>query len=637
MAIITAILSANMIFSIAILLWSVAIIILLILWDNYILQSHARKNLKSKGDAHFIHASSLAADEDVCILKFDHQGKVIHYYLTENFRTIRRNNETEAKNFFRDIEAMIIHDERIKFSEIADKLRKGSTPIYATEISINPAGEEMKRIRFHLASLKEGKEHAIVERFSNIHLNEERRIDLKKISQSDQIVFDRSGDSVEKELTSDAIFGYFLITKFLMKTPPDSRRYIIVLLIGFSDRKAKEEVLRQAVIQAQQSAQSRSMFLVNMTHEIRISMNSILGMAELLYDAKLEKEQREWVEIINISGIKSLSFIHDILDFSKIEAGFIKIESIEFNLSRIIEEVEPVLHFKANEKSILLSHSLETSLHQIELKGDAVRIRQVLINLINNALKYTSEGEMNIIGNIIFRNSDHVKFEIEVKDSGIGIPKADREKIFEGFNQLKLTDKNISEGTGLESRTGKSLVEMMDGMIGFGSEFGQGNNFWITLYFLLALEILSSLIQMIKKPRILLAEDIATNRKEIGSCSNQRGIYSYDLAIHGKQALENAKDKKYDLMQMDIQMPQMDGIRATQHIRRHNPDDNPNVNTSILVITAYSTSADAYRFYHVGMNVMMHKPFLFGEFPQTIENLLGEHFFQNKNRICKIN
>ena len=134
-----------------------------------------------------------------------------------------------------------------------------------------------------------------------------------------------------------------------------------------------------------------------------------------------------------------------------------------------------------------------------------------------------------------------------------------------------------------------------------------------------------------------IAEDIATNRKEIGSCSNQRGIYSYDLAIHGKQALENAKDKKYDLMQMDIQMPQMDGIRATQHIRRHNPDDNPNVNTSILVITAYSTSADAYRFYHVGMNVMMHKPFLFGEFPQTIENLLGEHFFQNKNRICKIN
>jgi|GEM_PF-528214 len=675
----------------AILFWGLLIIILLALLAYFIFKRRSSEKFKPKIVTHFIHDSYLASDEFFGILVFDNRKQIKKQYLTDNFGKIWGYNITNTENILVDFESILTPDDRVKFHEAVVELLKGSTHVYEAEFSIKSSKDEIKQFMFRLTSLKIDEGDVILHIFSRVMSKEEDKstfearlkemgqillnsfpwplfiknekqqilyynnpfshavnqpsndlhgkslpdifpkVDIKEMMQSDQKVFQFSYDIFEKDFTSIEAPLHYLVIKNLITSNTDHERYIMVLLVDICDRIEREEALRQAVRQAEESDQRKSMFLASMSHEIRTPMNSILGMAELLYDTKLDEEQRELVDIINRSGVTLLSIINDILDFSKIKAGFIKIESTDLNLPEIIEEVESMLRFKANEKNIRLSHVLEPSLYQIKMKGDAVRIRQVLINLVNNALKYTLEGEIKILGSIISLNQDCVKCKIEVKDTGIGISESDKDKIFEAFNQSELTDINKFEGTGLGLSISKSLIDMMGGSIGFESELGKGSNFWFILDLPLARKTFSSLTSMIKEPRILLVEDNKTNQQLMGSYLNRMGIYSYDLAIHGKEALEKTKNEKYDLILMDIQMPQMDGIEATQHIRRQNQSDNLNANTPILAVTAYSTSADAHRFYKIGMNGMLRKPFLFEEFRQTIEDILGENFFQRKD------
>ncbi|GJD95196.1 PAS domain S-box protein [Methylobacterium iners] len=394
-------------------------------------------------------------------------------------------------------------------------------------------------------------------------------------------------------------------------------------VLGFIDvarditaRKAVEAELRaardhteRARIQAEQASQAKTDFLASMSHEIRTPLNSVIGYTELLLDDRdLGAEQRERAERIQCAGSALLTVVNDILDFSKIEAGEVELDQTSFRLDSLVENAAAIVRGLAEQKAIALRIDLDPALPAMVL-GDENRLRQILLNLLNNAVKFTRRGSVTLrVAPTPRGGKSSLRFA--VTDTGIGIPEDKQAQLFRRFSQIDGSIRREFGGTGLGLAISKSLVELMGGTIGVESTLGQGSTFWF------ALRLPESAARPeeaaatappgeIRPATILLVEDLVINQ-ELARAVLERAGHKVDIANDGLEAIVAVQSKPYDVVLMDIQMPGMDGVAATRHIRALAA---PLCDIPIIAMTANVLPAQIAEFRGAGMDDHVGKPF----------------------------
>ncbi|UYL09424.1 ATP-binding protein [Bdellovibrio sp. SKB1291214] len=363
---------------------------------------------------------------------------------------------------------------------------------------------------------------------------------------------------------------------------------------------------KAAEAQAIQSSEAKSRFLATMSHEIRTPMNGVMGVTDLLLDTPLNKEQKKYAELIKASAESLLSVINDILDYSKVEANKIDLETVPFSLGPVVQQVISLMNFQARHKSIYLQlhENLGTSTN---VMGDPARFRQVLVNLISNALKFTEKGGVDVFVHVESISELQYEIKVQIKDSGIGIPENARDRIFGRFEQVDAATNRKYGGTGLGLSITKSLVELMGGHIGFFSEEGSGSTFWFKLVLDKAtskvLPVVHATPSKNGKLHILVAEDNPVNQLIIRGMLAKLG-HEFIVVENGKLALEKANEDDFDLILMDCHMPEMDGYLATQKIR----EIEKYANVPIIAMTASAMADERERCLQVGMTDYVAKP-----------------------------
>lgn len=387
----------------------------------------------------------------------------------------------------------------------------------------------------------------------------------------------------------------------------------------------RDEQLLVAKKVAEDANMAKSQFLAQMSHEIRTPMNGVLGIASLLLNTPLDKKQYQFVHTIRRSGESLLNLINDILDFSKIEAGRLELELIQFNLRQVTEETIDLLSKRAGEKEVNLACFIHSAVPS-HVVGDPGRLRQVLMNLLGNALKFTRRGEVALNVSLEKTEGDSAHLRFEVRDSGIGIAPEKQEEVFRAFSQADGSTTRKFGGTGLGLAISRQLVHMMDGEIGMESVNGQGSTFWFTTVFNIGSfsesitdrQYHQATIPAKFDASVLVAEDNVTNQIVTQGTLEHLGC-RVDLAENGREAVARAVRKRYDFIFMDCQMPVMDGYEATEKIRKaeHQAGDE---RTPIVALTAYAMKGDRERCLAVGMDDYITKPFS----EQQLANILSE-------------
>jgi len=394
--------------------------------------------------------------------------------------------------------------------------------------------------------------------------------------------------------------------------------------------EAKNQEIERLLHESQRAVQFKSQFLANMSHEIRTPMNGIIGLTELTLDTKLSAEQRTNLDMVCSSAKSLLSVINDVLDFSKVEAGKLDLEEIEFNLREHLNGIIGMLNYRAREKSLLLTCRIDSSVPD-RLVGDPGRVRQILINLLGNAIKFTQRGEVSLyVSEPRFANQPQsgqlALLHFEVRDSGIGIPKEQLTLILQPFRQGDESINRKYGGTGLGLAISLQLVELMNGRLWVESEIGKGSKFHFTARFGRAAaqkSLPAPQLAMVPAPplrsmRMLVAEDNKINQKLMTTLLERKG-HLVTMAETGKEAVDLVEHHQFDLLLMDMQMPEMDGLEAARLIRESEQGTGRHLH--IIAITASAMVGDKERCLAAGMDEYISKPIDANHLYSVIESL----------------
>jgi CheY-like chemotaxis protein len=358
---------------------------------------------------------------------------------------------------------------------------------------------------------------------------------------------------------------------------------------------------------AEDAVRSKQQFLSNMSHEIRTPMNAILGFTKVLLKTDLTDKQKEYLTAIKISGDALTVLINDILDLAKVDAGKMIFEKIAFKMATSISAMIHIFETKIQEKNLKLIKNYDNRIPVIVL-GDPVRLHQIVLNLVSNAVKFTNEGEIEVSVQLISEDEENVIIEFAVSDTGIGIAKEKMEHIFENFQQASSETARLYGGTGLGLAIVKKLVETQGGTITVKSKPKEGSTFSFVLPFkktkadtVSETEIVE-LDAEIKNIKVLVVEDMVLNQLLMKTLLDDFG-FEHDIAGNGKMAIEKMQNKTYDIILMDLQMPEMNGFEATRYIRNQMKSQVP-----IIALTADVTTVDLEKCKAVGMNDYISKP-----------------------------